>query len=200
MGSPPPAARATAGTRRRTASLGVRTATAATAAAVLTGAAAAPEAGAAPPPESAGAHCVIEVTGVEADGRMRTAPPRCFATFAEAMGELGLATTGGDVPESVGDLAEVPNASAASAGVIGIHYALSNRQGSSISVSGTDCNGGYVNLSSSWVNRVSSTRNFCPKTIFYDGFDKSGTAEATGLTALNLGALDNRANSIAYGV
>ena len=37
-----------------------------------------------------------------------------------------------------------------------------------------------------------------PTVVFYDGFDKNGASEVTATTSVNLGALNNAANSIAY--
>ena len=86
--------------------------------------------------------------------------------------------------------------SVAATRVIGTHFDGLNRTGSSISIVGTDCSGGHVNLSAAWTDRISSTQNGCATVRFFDGFDKTGAWEDT---AFNLSALNNQANSIMYG-
>lgn len=166
---------------------------AATGFALLTAVSAVP-AGAAAAPRP---HCVIHVTGQNADGRFITTEPVCYPTLAEALADAGL-----DVDPrsnvSIDAVARSGVVTTASSS-IGIHYDGSNRSGASITVTGADCNGGYVNLSSDWIDRISSTLNNCPAVRFFDGYNKSGTFEQTTPSSWNLGALNNAANSISYG-
>ena len=92
---------------------------------------------------------------------------------------------------------KVAMAIAAASGTLGVHYDGSNFTGSSITVSGTSCSGGYTNLSTDWRNRISSTVNGCPVVRFFDGVNLSGISE-TRLTSGNLIALNNRSDSIQY--
>lgn len=171
---------------------------------------ASPAAATVPPtaaPVTPAAHCVLRVVDVAADGEMRTAPPRCFATFAEAMDAAKLPyddpsqLPDPDVtarPEGArGDLGAADAAPLADR-AIGVHFDGVNRTGASITVTGADCSGGYINLSAAWVNRISSTWNQCPNVYFWDGFDKTGAYLQTDLTTNNLGAFSDRANSIGY--
>ena len=142
-------------------------------------------------------HCVVHVVGQAAGGRYLLDEPTCYPTLAEALTDAG-----GRVPVRAGshDLttAEAAEVVQAASRNIGIHFDGANRTGSSITVTGADCGGGYINLSSSWVNRISSTLNGCPTVNFWNGFDKTGSVEQTGFSSENLGALNNAANSIGY--
>ena len=170
-----------------------RTRTVATATSLAVVVAAAPAVGA----DEMGEHCVLEVVGVADDGELLTSEPFCYATLAEVLDAAGpSAAAGGSV--SAGSLAG-SEMQLQQSGTIARHFAGSNRTGASITITGTDCGGGWLNLSSDWVNRISSTQNFCPVVRFFDGFDKSGASETTGTSTVNLGPLNNRANSVSYG-
>lgn len=157
----------------------------------------APEVAAANPSTDDPAHCVVEVTGVRRSGELLTGEPTCFGTLAEALAAVGVDTAGrGDLTMS--EVIREDLLASASSFVLGTHYDGSNRTGASITVTGADCGGGYVNLSATWVNRISSTSNGCGVVRFFDGFDKSGGSEQTGWATVNLGALNNAANSIQY--
>jgi hypothetical protein len=134
-------------------------------------------------------HCVVDVVGQEDDGRLVLSEPTCYRSFDQAQADATVA------PQADGTSLQA----FAAAGVIGIHYDGANRTGSSITVSGSGCTGGYVNLSTTWRNRISSTQNFCSPTRFYDGLNLTGAVESTPAGVLNLGALSNRADSIKYG-
>ena len=137
-------------------------------------------------------HCVLEVVDQEATGELVTAPPVCFGTLAEALEYADGSPLGRDDASS-NDLA------AAASMVLGVHFEHQDRTGSSITVSGTDCSGGYVNLSAAWINRISSTQNGCGTVTFFDGFGTSGASEVTGSSTVNLKALNDIANSVQYG-
>jgi|SRR5690606_8187342 hypothetical protein len=142
-------------------------------------------------------HCVLRIVGQERSGRYLTAAPVCYPTLSESLAAAGV-PVGRELAGASFDEIERTGALGRAAGPIGIHFDGANRTGASIVVTGTDCSGGYVNLSSDWTNRISSTRNYCPTVVFYDGFDKNGASEVTTTTSVNLGALNNAANSIAY--
>lgn len=147
-------------------------------------------------------HCVLRIIGTDADGSYETAPPDCYPTLAEALehsdppatpNRLGAGSASAPVTGS-GDA----GVSAASGNTLAVHFDGANLSGSSIIITGGTCSGGHVNLSSSWINRISSTLNSCGTVLFWDGFDKTGSYEATDLLTVNLGALNNRANSVGY--
>ena len=60
------------------------------------------------------------------------------------------------------------------------HYDGASYTGSSFSVLGVNCLGGYVNMSASWDNRVSSTySSFCPRVRHWTGVNLSGQYQDT---------------------
>ena len=84
---------------------------------------------------------------------------------------------------------------------LGRHYDGYNGTGSSISVVGSSCTGGYWNTTSSWDNRISSSYNGCArlrhyaypnKVVPFDDTQGSGTTDNLNST------LNNNAESISY--
>ncbi len=143
---------------------------------------------ASPPPAGADSetHCVVAVVGRGADGSFVTGPESCYPSFSEAM-----ASVDGDSGD--GSLGTTSFA-------IGVHYDGFSGSGSSLTVTGDSCTGGWLNLSSTWVNRISSTRNGCNRITHFDGYNLSGSTESTftaGSTT-NLSSLNNATNSIQY--
>ena len=122
-------------------------------------------------------HCAVRVTGMDPDGHLRTTPPSCSSDRAEA--ERAVETDSGDFP-------------------IGIHWDGPGLTGSSFTVVGSSCSGGWLNLNSLWINRVSSTENFCPRIRHFDGYNLTGSSEYTFYPGGNLGLLNNATNSIQY--
>lgn len=168
------------------------------AAAMTAGGAAAPSAGAAgddasPVPSTGGPHCVASITGLTPEGRYLLDQPVCYPTLDEALAASGPPAA---VPESA--RARRTGVSASSV-TLATHFAALSLTGASISISGTTCGGGYVNLSSTWVNRISSTLNNCPSVVFFAGVDKGGAAEVTTIGSHNLGSLNDLSQSVSYG-
>ena len=149
----------------------------------------APGAGAAPPEREQ--HCAVKVVGQRPSGELVVSEPECRARYADA-----LAAVGARVPGT--KAAQLRWSAQSSDFVIGTHYDGAGLTGSSFSVVGSNCWGGYLNLSTSWINRVSSTYNGCFRIRHFDGYDKSGAFEDTVGLGGNLGTLNNRANSIQY--
>lgn len=148
-------------------------------------------------------HCVLRITGTNTDGSYDTAPPECYPTLAEALANSDPPATprrlgAGSAIAPVGAAEADPGVRAASGSTLAVHFDGAGLSGSSIVITGGTCGGGHVNLSASWTNRISSTLNSCETVVFWDGFDKSGSYEVTDLLTVNLGALNNRANSVGY--
>jgi hypothetical protein len=143
-------------------------------------------------------HCVVQVVGQRASGELITSPMNCFDTFREAMAATGVpgATSLREGATSA-ELAAVNSTSSLSS-IIGTHYEFANNSGSSISVSGTTCTGGWTNLSASWQNRISSTANGCPRIRHFASANATGIWEDTTGAGGNLTLLDNLADSIQY--
>jgi len=135
-------------------------------------------------------HCYVEIIGQAEDGEYLATAPVCFDSMDDVATALGVA-----LPAGASD-AEAGGALAASS-TIGVHYDGANYTGSSITVSGSDCGGGYLNLTVDWRNRISSTINGCPQVRFYNFINLGGSYEAT-FSSGNLGALNNAADSIQY--
>lgn len=138
-------------------------------------------------------HCVIHVTGKRANGQFETGPETCYPRFSDAMAAVGLQVEPTSRP---GDL----EAALVADWAIGVHYDGFNGGSSSLTVNGADCTGGWLNLSSTWVNRISSTKNGCGRIRHFDGSNLGGTYEDTygAGTTDNLGLLNNAVNSIQY--
>jgi hypothetical protein len=146
-------------------------------------------------------HCVIQTTGVEADGRLITGAQDCFETFSEAMFALseGSIRLPYDAPVTI--LESSPDARAAAASfTLGIHYDYSNGGGSSISVVGSSCAGGWWNTPSWFDNRESSSYNGCYRLKHWDYAGAAGSYQSTltvGQTD-NLTYMSNRVESVSY--
>ena len=142
-------------------------------------------------------HCLVNVLGQEDGGRYLTDEPTCYPTFAEV-----LAAIGGGAGARSAQRSAVPGApifAPMSSTLLARHFDGANQSGSSITVNGVACDGGYVNLSSTWVNRISSATNSCSNVNYYDGYDKTGSSEFTsGLGDKSLSTLNNAANSVGY--
>ena len=154
-------------------------------------------------------HCLITTEEPTRGTELVVVDVECFRTFAEVLTRVGASS---EIRERVSEPAQLTaedmedlspgggdeKASAQSASIIGIHYDGASFSGSSFSVSGSNCSGGYLNVSSTWNNRVSSTANGCPTIRHYDGYNLIGTNQSTTGFGGNLTYMDNRTSSIQY--
>jgi hypothetical protein len=146
-------------------------------------------------------HCVARVVGKKDDGELILSSPKCYPTFAEAMADAseGALELDESVPGSV--LASDARVKATvSSFTLGVHYDGFSGTGSSISIVGSDCGGGWWNATGFWNNRISSSYNGCYRLTHYDGSNKTGSSEATvGSGAVhNLTYMNNRTGSVSY--
>lgn len=83
---------------------------------------------------------------------------------------------------------------------LGTHFEGLNGTGSSISVVGGDCTGGYWNTGLTWANRISSSWNGCYRLRHYDLPNKSGPwVDLVGSGTKNLPSImNNKTESVAY--
>jgi hypothetical protein len=85
--------------------------------------------------------------------------------------------------------------------IIGIHYDGLGFTGSSFSVVGSDCAGGWLNTPAGWNDRIRSTVNGCPRIRHYDGanltYDVYGAQDSYGGGG-NLTTLDRHTSSLQY--
>lgn len=145
-------------------------------------------------------HCVVTVLDIEEDLELVMSPEICFGSFSEAVAELsgGRLRLPHDTPVSV--LASNPGYIAGASFTIGIHYDYYNGGGSSISVGGSSCTGGWWNTPSWFDNRESSSYNGCYRLKHYDLPNKGGSYQSTtgvGQTD-NLTIMNNRTESVSY--
>jgi hypothetical protein len=138
-----------------------------------------------------GEHCVVHVTGTQPDGELTVSEPECYPTFEQAMSAEGVDAWG------VGAAGAVDGVTA-STFTLGTHYDGAGYSGASTSVVGSDCAGGWLNVSSTWNNRIGSTLNGCPRIRHFDGQNLTGIYQDTVSPGGNLTTLDNRTSSIQY--
>ena len=138
-------------------------------------------------------HCVVVAVDVASDGRLVLDEPECYSTVADAAEATEVALA--DVAASNRSVARSALASdsagqqvaQASSKTLGIHYDGTSGSGSSITVVGSACTGGYWNASATWKNRISSTYNGCGRLKHYDKPSMVGTM----YTTLGVGTTDN---------
>lgn len=137
-------------------------------------------------------HCVVSVIDQLESGEYVLSDEECYSDFSSAMESLGL-----------GESADTPGKAEAAAlsiqSTLATHYDGASYTGSSFSVLGINCLGGYVNMSASWDNRVSSTySSFCPRVRHWTGVNLSGQYQDT-LPSGNLSSpVNNTVSSIQY--
>jgi hypothetical protein len=155
-----------------------------------------------PVPASAAAqtekvNCVITVTGIDKNGNFIHEPMKCYSSFGESLNAIGLKVSATVTPQSI-DIKAV----AAASGVIGVHYDAANGLGSSLTVNGSNCIGGGLNVPLSWNDRISSTLNGCPTIQHFENTNYAGGSffsyGSGSLTAMTGSFMDNRTSAIKY--
>jgi len=149
-------------------------------------------------------HCVLRVIGEQPDGEFVTAPEACFATLSQAMSFASGGTVAFDADLSGADLLANRDGAAtlASTFTLGVHFDGFNGTGSSISIVGSSCSGGYWNTGSAWQDRISSSWNGCyrlrhhaqPGAPLDDIYEDTTGTYATH----NLSGMNNKTRSVAY--
>jgi hypothetical protein len=119
-------------------------------------------------------HCVVVVEGQKETGELLVSAEQCWESSEGARALVDAAST-----------------------VVATHYKGLNFTGSSLTITGGVCGGGWLNLSSSWVNAISSTSSICD-VDHYDLFYLSGTSQRLWSPGGNLTTMDNRTNSVQY--
>lgn len=143
-------------------------------------------------------HCVVRVLGQGWNGELWLSAPVCFDTLAsafEAAASPGLAF--GARPERTAGTDSYELLSF----TLGTHFDGLNGTGSSISVVGSSCGGGWWNTGATWANRISSSWNGCYRLRHHDGPGASGASADTvgaGSTHNLPGAMNNKTESVSY--
>ena len=134
--------------------------------------------------------------------RLTLGVERCYNSFAEAMldasdGSLALdAGVEGDIMFKNDPIKQL-----AAWFTLGIHYDGYGGSGSSITIKGSSCSGGYWNASGWWRNRISSSYNGCYHLKHHDKPNKIGSTYHTYGTYQidNIGSwMNNRTESVSY--
>lgn len=136
-------------------------------------------------------HCVAFIVGQAAGGELALSEPDCFDSELEA--GIWALTDPADRLDSGFYFA-------GSTFTLGRHFDGFNGTGSSISIVGSSCTGGYWNTSSSWDNRISSSYNGCARLTHWDEPAKNGSFQHTygAGTTDNLSYMNNKAESVSY--
>lgn len=143
-------------------------------------------------------HCVHQVVDELDSGEFVTIE-ECFASFAAATAYA----TDGEVVLPAGTTPYeyiVSGQVLAASSTLGIHYDLYNGGGSSITVVGSGCTGGYWNTPAWFDNKTSSSYAGCYRLRHYDYPNLGGSSYTTygsGQTH-NLTAFNNKTESVQY--
>jgi hypothetical protein len=78
-----------------------------------------------------------------------------------------------------------------------VHYTGWNFTGSTLSIVGDSCSGGWLNMPNGWQNVISSTSSSCT-VVHFDNWYLVGDSQMTFNPGGNLSLLDNRTNSASY--
>lgn len=139
-------------------------------------------------------HCVVYVVDKAGDGELSMSEPECFSTKAAA-------ATRAAEPRLNFDLDSMDGSYTMASWTIGIHYNGYNGTGSSITVVGSSCTGGYWNTPGWFDNKISSSYNGCYRLRHYDLPNKQGRGANTygvGTTDNLPSYMNNRTESVAY--
>jgi hypothetical protein len=145
-------------------------------------------------------HCVVAVVAHKTSGEFILSEPRCFSSLAQALTDASGDSSAFPADFSGSELLSGEGGSALLA-TLGVHFEGANGSGSSISVTGGACSGGYWNTGLSWANRISSSWNGCYRLRHYDNPHLGGSSAPTvgaGSTHNLPGAMDNKTESVAY--
>ena len=159
-------------------------------------------------PTAATPHCIARATRRTGSNQLQLSTPACYATFADVLQSVGKVVTNKKItPAQARDQGflglRAPSSGGMTAlggggGIIGTHSDGYYGAGASFSVWGSDCYGGYINLTGWWANRVSWTSPGCPTVVHYYWPDLQGSFEGVSGSARNLSTLDNLSESISY--
>lgn len=147
-------------------------------------------------------HCVVTTVGQQSDGELITTDMECFDTFPDAMASASNGSLLLPADSSGSVLFTDPDVSAmASTFTLGIHFDGYSGTGSSITVVGSSCTGGYWNSPAWFDNKTSSSYNGCARLKHYNYANASGYLTATtgaGTTDNLPYSANNKTESVSY--
>jgi hypothetical protein len=161
-------------------------------------------------PSDATPHCLLKINGKEVTdnnkmGTFTTEPMRCYATYAEVLRKAGPAVVADNIKATPAELLKPDALSKLNLlqadSVIGIHFEYANGTGATLTVSGSNCSGGGLNVPIAWNDRISSTLNGCPTIVHYENTNYALSSYSTyGAGSLQniTGYMDNKTSSILY--
>lgn len=124
-------------------------------------------------------HCTVRVIGQEDSGQFILSEEECFDTYDEMLSGLEEGTDADFI--------------------IGAHYEHSNLGGSSFTVVGSGCTGGWLNVRPSWNDRISSTANGSYRISHWEHQGTSGAEFKTRSPYGNItGVMNDQTSSISY--
>ena len=125
--------------------------------------------------------CLLTVTGQAKNGELLHGEPECWIV------EPGASTAPWSTAKS--------GAVTTSFTSVGTHYDSQTWSGSSITVQGTVCSSGWLNLSWDWINRIGSTSSPC-NVGHFDGYNLTGSSQWGSFVSLTY--MNNASNSLVY--
>lgn len=147
-------------------------------------------------------HCVLRVIDQAADGELLFSPMECYESLGAALeAASGRSLTLGPGFSGSQLFTDASLDRFALTSTLGIHFDGLNGTGSSISVTGSGCTGGYWNTGAGWANRISSSWNGCHRLRHHDLPNASGSYGDTvgaGSTHNVPSSINNKAESVSY--
>lgn len=147
-------------------------------------------------------HCVREVVDQKTGGELNLSGARCYGSFMLAAPDI----SGGEVelnPNATGRVLFDGGGGGVEPG--GLHARDPSRwyigSGTSISIVGSDCSGGWWNTGGSWANRISSSKNGCYRLTHHDYPNTSVASEDTvgaGVTHDLRSLMNDKTESVSY--
>lgn len=151
-------------------------------------------------------HCLLRTQSSPESLQLEIVERSCFPTFEQVLTAASAPPTA--VYDSLASPLTAPSSVGISTGIrplitvltdftLAVHYDGSSFGGASLTVTGGNCAGGYINLPADWNNRISSTTLGCSVVKHYDSINITGTVE-TLTSSGNLTYMDNRSTSVQY--
>jgi hypothetical protein len=140
--------------------------------------------------------CVLNITGMD-EKKNYSYTMKCYDDFASSLRSVGAI-----VPDDVTPLTVNMEAVTAMSSTIGVHFDANNGTGANLTVSGSTCVGGGLNVPIAWNDRISSTLNGCGTIQHFENTNYAGaslTSYGSGsVTGFGSAYMNNRTSAIKY--